>query len=84
MKNSAGKDDGNHVMTYASSDILSHEDIQLTQGGLVLIGVLRGGDYSDGLHGCGVQTAHGLAKAGFGDTLLHAARTMSQIGRAHV
>ena len=40
MKNSAGKDDGNHVMTYASSDILSHEDIQLTQGGLVLIGVL--------------------------------------------
>ncbi|KAI1790600.1 hypothetical protein LXA43DRAFT_946919 [Ganoderma leucocontextum] len=78
LKNAAGKDDGNHVMTYAASDILARDDIQLTQGGLILIGVLRGGDYSDGLRGCGVQTAHGLAKAGFGDTLLRAARTLSR------
>ena len=63
-------------MTYSSKDILAHDDIQLTQGGLVLIGVLRGGDYSEGLHGCGVATAHGLAKCGFGDTLLRAARTL--------
>ncbi|KAI0742733.1 PIN domain-like protein, partial [Daedaleopsis nitida] len=79
MKNAAGKDDGNHVMTYAAADF-SRDDIQLTQGGLILIGVLRGGDYSDGLERCGVATAHGLAKAGFGDTLLNAARTLSRDG----
>ncbi|KAI0759110.1 PIN domain-like protein, partial [Fomes fomentarius] len=78
LKNAAGKDDGQHVMTYASSDILSHDEIQLSQGGMILIGVLRGGDYSDGLHGCGIATAHGLAKAGFGDSLLQAARTLSR------
>ena len=65
-------------MTYASSDLLSHDDIQLTQEGMILIGVLRGGDYSDGLHGCGVATAHGLAKAGFGEKLVRAARTLSR------
>lgn len=65
-------------MTYSSSDILSHEEIQLSQGGMILIGVLRGGDYSEGLHGCGIATAHGLAKAGFGDSLLQAARTLSR------
>ncbi|KAI0717721.1 PIN domain-like protein, partial [Cerioporus squamosus] len=78
LKNAAGKDDGNHVMTYKSSDLLSHDDIQLTQEGMILIGVLRGGDYSDGLHGCGVATAHGLAKAGFGEKLVRAARTLSR------
>ncbi|KAI0351602.1 PIN domain-like protein, partial [Trametes cingulata] len=79
LKNAAGKDDGNHAMIYRSSDILNHEDIQLTQGGLILIGILRGGDYcQEGLDGCGVTTAHGLAKCGFGDSLLKAARTMSR------
>ncbi|KAI0830173.1 hypothetical protein BC628DRAFT_1487129 [Trametes gibbosa] len=81
LKNSAGKDDGNHVMIYRSSDILNREDIQLTQGGLILIGILRGGDYcQEGLDGCGVALAHGLAKCGFGDTLLQAARTKSREG----
>ncbi|OBZ74413.1 hypothetical protein A0H81_05378 [Grifola frondosa] len=45
---------------------------------LILIGVLRGGDYNQGLSGCGVAIAHGLAKCGFGDTLLQAARTLSR------
>ncbi|KAH9893947.1 hypothetical protein C8Q73DRAFT_693886 [Cubamyces lactineus] len=79
LKNAAGKDDGNHSMVYRSEDILNHEDIKLTQGGLILIGILRGGDYcQEGLDGCGVAIAHGLAKAGFGDSLLNAARTMSR------
>ncbi|KAL1938935.1 hypothetical protein VTO73DRAFT_11088 [Trametes versicolor] len=79
MKNSAGKDDGNHAMVYRSSDILNREDIQLTQGGLILIGVLRGGDYcQEGLEGCGPALAHGLAKCGFGDTLLATARTKTR------
>ncbi|KAH9856385.1 hypothetical protein C2E23DRAFT_516389 [Lenzites betulinus] len=79
LKNTAGREDGNHVMIYRSSDILNREDIQLTQGGLILIGILRGGDYcQEGLDGCGVALAHGLAKCGFGDTLLQAARTKSR------
>ncbi|KAI0776802.1 hypothetical protein BD413DRAFT_668950 [Trametes elegans] len=79
MKNSAGRDDGNHAMIYRSSDILNHDDIKLTQGGLILIGILRGGDYcQEGLDGCGVAIAHGLAKCGFGDALLKAARTKSR------
>ena len=65
-------------MTYAAADFLVHDDIQLTQNGLILIAVLRGGDYSDGLHGCGVATARGLARAGFGDSLVHAARTLTR------
>ncbi|KAI0656316.1 hypothetical protein C8Q70DRAFT_1056865 [Cubamyces menziesii] len=79
LRNAAGKDDGNHSMVYRSEDILNHEDIKLTQGGLILIGILRGGDYcQEGLDGCGVAIAHGLAKSGFGDSLLKAARTMSR------
>ncbi|KAI0739823.1 PIN domain-like protein, partial [Daedaleopsis nitida] len=77
MKNAAGRDDQNHVVTYAAADFL-RDDIKLTQGGLVLIGIFSGGDYSDGLERCGLMTAYGLAKAGFGDTLLHAVRTLSR------
>ncbi|KAH9948473.1 hypothetical protein B0H21DRAFT_876090 [Amylocystis lapponica] len=44
---------------------------------LILIGILRGGDYHpEGLAGCGGTIAHGLARCGFGDTLLTAARTL--------
>lgn len=64
-------------MTYAAKDALAHDDIQLTHGGFILIGVLRGGDYSQGLANCGPAIAHGLAKCGFGDSLLQAARTLS-------
>ncbi|OSD03661.1 hypothetical protein PYCCODRAFT_1408690 [Trametes coccinea BRFM310] len=79
LKNAAGEDDGNHAMVYRAEDILNHEDIQLTQGGLILIGILRGGDYDQaGLEGCGVALAHGLAKCGFGDSLLTAARSKSR------
>ncbi|KDR75967.1 hypothetical protein GALMADRAFT_67468, partial [Galerina marginata CBS 339.88] len=35
-----------------------------------------GGDYSDGLEGCGQKTAHGLVKCGFGDSLLLAINTL--------
>ncbi|CDO75460.1 hypothetical protein BN946_scf184823.g14 [Trametes cinnabarina] len=79
LKNSAGKDDGNHAMVYTAEDILQHEEIRLTQGGLILIGILRGGDYDQaGLDGCGVALAHGLAKCGFGDSLLRAARSKTR------
>ncbi|CCM02117.1 uncharacterized protein FIBRA_04194 [Fibroporia radiculosa] len=79
LKNGAGRDDGNHAATYTSHNILNHPSVQLTQGGLILIGILRGGDYHQaGLQGCGGTIAHGLAKCGFGDSLLRAAQTLSR------
>ncbi|PCH43040.1 hypothetical protein WOLCODRAFT_164194 [Wolfiporia cocos MD-104 SS10] len=76
LTNSDGRDDGNHVAIYKAADVLAHPSIGLTQGGLILIGILRGGDYDQaGLPGCGPAIAHGLARAGLGDALLHAART---------
>jgi hypothetical protein len=65
--NSSGKDDKQHVMVYNSSRL------PLDRAGLILIALLRGGDYApEGLPGCGVTTAYGLAKAGFGSALLDA------------
>ncbi|KAI0077668.1 hypothetical protein K474DRAFT_1690761 [Panus rudis PR-1116 ss-1] len=78
VKNSAGKVDDNHVVTYTAKDFQQRQDIALTQGGLILIGLLRGGDYHSGINGCGVTTAHGLAKCGFGDSLVEAASTLSE------
>lgn len=71
--NSAGKDDKNHSWVYEASDILSHPEIGLTRGGMILIALLSGGDYHKGLDRCGMKTAVGLAKCGMGDTLLTAA-----------
>ncbi|KIJ23865.1 hypothetical protein M422DRAFT_72490 [Sphaerobolus stellatus SS14] len=75
-KNSDGKDDGQHVNLYRSEDIERHPKINLTHGGLILIALLRGGDYDQqGIDGCGINVAHALARAGFGDSLLEAARS---------
>jgi Holliday junction resolvase YEN1 len=65
-------------MVYTSVDILTHPSVQLTQGGLILIGLLSGGDYHQaGLLCCGLKIAHGLAKCGFGDELLKAVKSLS-------
>ncbi|KAF5375356.1 hypothetical protein D9615_008022 [Tricholomella constricta] len=77
--NAAGKDDKNHTKVYRISDITAHPDIRLTRGGLVLIGLMSGGDYQQGgLNGCGTVTSHGLAKCGFGDMLFQAANSMTR------
>ncbi|KAL5498098.1 hypothetical protein ACEPAH_2228 [Sanghuangporus vaninii] len=77
VKNSTDRDDGEHTYTYSSSDILKHPEITLSQDGLVLIALLRGGDYDpDGIEGCGTTVAHGLARCGFGEKLLDAAREL--------
>ncbi|CAL1697972.1 unnamed protein product [Somion occarium] len=78
VTNTAGKVDDNHVVTYTSKDFGEDPKISLNQEGLILIGVLRGGDYHQGVNGCGVTTAHGLARCGFGDTLVKSARTMTE------
>ena len=78
MKNADGRVDGNHSMVYTSANILAHPSVQLTQGGLILIGLLSGGDYHQaGLPHCGPAIAHGLAQCGFGDKLLKAAHSLS-------
>ncbi|KAH8084922.1 hypothetical protein BXZ70DRAFT_567030 [Cristinia sonorae] len=83
-KNSAGKVDDFHTFVFNAKDLRSREDVQLTRGGLILIGLLRGGDYDQaGLPGCGVGIAHGLAKCGFGDSLFTAARSMSKTQLEH-
>ncbi|KIJ61265.1 hypothetical protein HYDPIDRAFT_189683 [Hydnomerulius pinastri MD-312] len=71
VKNSEGKDDGNHVLTYRSSSLLTHPSISLSRPGTILIALLSGGDYIPaGLPGCGQKFAVGLARAGFGDKLV--------------
>ncbi|KAJ2929825.1 hypothetical protein H1R20_g7278, partial [Candolleomyces eurysporus] len=75
--NSAGKDDKNHSWVYKSEDIESQ--LGLSRGGLILIGLLSGGDYEQGgLQGCGMQKALALAKCGFGNSLYKAATTLSR------
>lgn len=76
--NSEGKDDKNHTRVFRLQDIHEHSDIQLTRGGLVLIGLMSGGDYEGGLERCGVTTAHAIAHCGFGDALFDAARNLSR------
>ena len=79
MKNTDGCVDGNHSMVYTSANILAHPSVQLTRGGLILIGLLSGGDYHQaGLLHCGPGIAHGLAKCGFGDELLEATQSLSR------
>ena len=64
---------------YTSADILAHPSVQLTRGGLILIGLLSGGDYHQaGLPCCGPGIAHGLAKCGLGDELLKAVHSLSR------
>lgn len=72
--NSAGKEDKNHTYVYRLQDLKNHPDVKLTRGGMILIGLMSGGDYhSAGVPRCGKVTAHGLAKCGFGDSLYDAA-----------
>jgi len=78
--NSEGKDDKNHTRVFRSHDIHEHSDIQLTRGGLILVGLMSGGDYEGGLERCGVTTAHAIAHCGFGDALFDAAHDLSREG----
>ena len=75
--NSQGRDDKNHTRLYRASKICSHPSISLTRGGLILIGLLSGGDYAQaGLPKCGITTARALASCGFGDSLYEAATNL--------
>lgn len=72
--NSAGKDDKNHVRVFSTSS----PDFPLTQGDLIFLGLLCGGDYdTSGLEGCGMKTGRALCRAGFGRSLYEAAQSLS-------
>ncbi|KAK7025857.1 PIN domain-like protein [Favolaschia claudopus] len=80
IRRSLDKKDKDQVTIYTSTALASHPSVQLTQGGIFLLAVLRGGNYDTvGLPNCGMGIAHGLARCGFGDSLLAATRTMSVI-----
>jgi Holliday junction resolvase YEN1 len=50
--------------------------IALSPGGFLLVALMAGSDYNEGVPGRGVATAHALARCGFGDTLLTATQTL--------
>ncbi|KAJ6448836.1 PIN domain-like protein [Mycena sanguinolenta] len=67
------KKDKGEITLYTSENIFITPDVSLTRGGLLLIALLVGGDYDEGLDGCGVSLAHAVARGNLGDALLSAA-----------
>jgi len=63
---------------YSADALENHDTVQLTKGGVILIALLSGGDYHDGMSGCGLAVAHALACCGFGDRLLNAFNSMAR------
>jgi len=67
------------MFVFTSDAIQTNPSIQLTCRGLILMGLLGGGDYdSTGIFNCGLKSAHGLAKCGFGESLFKAACALSR------
>ncbi|KAJ6587600.1 PIN domain-like protein [Mycena vulgaris] len=74
FRNKKNKD---KITVYTSEALQDNSTVELTHGGLVLIALAKGGDYDMvGLSGCGINIAHGLARCGFGDSLLAASQEM--------
>ncbi|KAJ7619593.1 PIN domain-like protein [Roridomyces roridus] len=55
---------------YSANDISTR--LGLDRDGLILIALLAGGDYSNGLRSCGITIAIGLTRAGLGTQLISA------------
>ncbi|KAG2755631.1 hypothetical protein P692DRAFT_20815165 [Suillus brevipes Sb2] len=66
-----------NVIIHSADNIRTHQQVMLSDGSLLLMALLCGGDYHDGLPGCGWKTARGLAQYGVGDDLLQEARAHS-------
>jgi holliday junction resolvase YEN1 len=60
LKNKDGKFDKNHVYTFSASDIAKHPETELTSDGLILIGLLSGGDYDQASLPCSCFLDHDL------------------------
>ncbi|KAK0223278.1 hypothetical protein IW262DRAFT_1458280 [Armillaria fumosa] len=59
-----------------------HEASQFSRNDLILIALLAGGNYHEGVPGCGIQTAAGIAQTGIGKHLFDALEA-SEIGHYH-
>ncbi|KAF5312047.1 hypothetical protein D9619_002515 [Psilocybe cf. subviscida] len=68
---------------FKTSSLLAKEPTAFSRGGLLLMALLLGGDYTEGVRGCGVVTAYGLAKCGFGETLYEACHNLDGNSRRH-
>ncbi|KAJ7093743.1 PIN domain-like protein [Mycena epipterygia] len=67
------KKDGKNVTIYTAENLFITPSVSLTRGGLLLITLLSGADYDKGVPGCGIATAHAIARGNLGDLLLDAA-----------
>ncbi|CAA7260307.1 unnamed protein product [Cyclocybe aegerita] len=65
-------------VAYDANTIEHDPELGLTRGALLLIALLMGGDYSNGVDKCGRVVAHALTHSGFGDTLLNAFLSMPE------
>ncbi|KAJ7798867.1 PIN domain-like protein [Mycena olivaceomarginata] len=67
------KTDGENITLYSLENIFITPSVSLTRGGLLLVALLSGGDYDEGVPGCGIAIAHAVARGNLGDTLLQRA-----------
>ena len=63
---------------YTTDALENVDEVQLTRGGLILLVLLSGGDYHDGMQACDLTITHGLAHCGLGDRLLEAYDSMAR------
>ncbi|KAJ7749133.1 PIN domain-like protein [Mycena metata] len=71
------------LTVYTTDELKNNPNVGLTLGGILLVALLKGGDYDTvGLPGCGIGIAQGLAKGGYGDSLLAAVQNMTAEGLA--
>jgi len=68
---------GESYTLYTAKAIQETKPLCLTHGGMVLIALMSGGDYSKGMPGCSFSISSALARCGFGDSLLHAFNSMA-------
>ncbi|KAF8078429.1 PIN domain-like protein [Lyophyllum atratum] len=79
LRQATDSQDPNVFEMYQADIIEASDEVALTPSGLILFALLSGGDYGDGIPGCGRAVAHSLAKCGFGNSLLHGLNTKSNV-----
>ncbi|EDR02503.1 uncharacterized protein LACBIDRAFT_309403 [Laccaria bicolor S238N-H82] len=71
LRNFLHEDNDEKVTVYCAEAIRKHAALGFTDTDFLVIALLVGGDYDDGLKRCGIRIATGLARAGLGHRLLH-------------
>lgn len=64
------------ISVYAADVIENTEGVKLNLGGFLLVALMAGGDYNQGIANCDINIAHGLAQTGLGDRLLQATQNL--------